>query len=88
MAGRCDECRARLSGGGHETTTRVLCASCYATLMGLAAGVVAAPATGPGAVEQAISTSAWSARIAAERERPGRDLPPGRDPLPGSDPRP
>ncbi len=88
MAGRCDECRARLSGGGHETTTRVLCASCYATLLGLAAGLVAAPETGPGAVEQAISTSAWRARIAAERERAGRGLLSRRDPLPGRDPGP
>ncbi len=62
MATRCDQCRQRVRGDGHRTSTRTLCDTCYAGFSGLAAGYLAG-----GTVENAISTAGWAKRIFRRR---------------------
>lgn len=58
MATRCDQCGKKLRGGGHQTFTRTLCASCNDAYMGAAAGLIAG-----GDVETGIATAGWYQRI-------------------------
>ena len=64
METRCEQCRARLRGGGNRTSTRVLCDACYAEFSGLAAGYLAG-----GTVESAISTAGWAKRLFSQPKR-------------------
>lgn len=64
MRTTCEQCQTRFRGEGHRTSTRVLCTTCYNTLMGLSAGFVASN----GSVGDAISTAGWLSRVKKARK--------------------
>lgn len=64
MTGRCDQCRARMQGEGHRTSTRMLCDDCYAQFSGLAAGFIAG-----GTVADAVSTAGWNSARRKQRKK-------------------